>query len=260
MKFLKINSAFTLAEVLITLAIIGVVAALTIGVVVKNYQQTALKTQFKKVYSTLQNGWLKAQVDMGYQPDCYYWNTNPYGGGAICVTRNPDTGYCTKYEMPDGSDLPSDYNGIFKDCTIFKNQLAKSLGVGKTCKTNALSGGCVPEYEGNDSVFQASSPDATPYDVGVKVSGCSGWTKNNIATTRESWVLNDGTIIVFYSGPQIFAVDINGKKKPNRWGYDLFGFQTVGNKNSYLKIYPGGCMPIESGGVNTTTMLKNSLK
>jgi prepilin-type N-terminal cleavage/methylation domain-containing protein len=42
------KKAFTLAEVLITLAIIGVVAALTIPTVVRNYQKTQTVTQLKK--------------------------------------------------------------------------------------------------------------------------------------------------------------------------------------------------------------------
>jgi len=45
--------AFTLAEVLITLAIIGVVAALTIPSVITNYQNTQTSTALKKAYSTL---------------------------------------------------------------------------------------------------------------------------------------------------------------------------------------------------------------
>jgi len=45
--------AFTLAEVLITLAIIGVVAAITIPSIVANHQKRALETQFAKAYRTL---------------------------------------------------------------------------------------------------------------------------------------------------------------------------------------------------------------
>ncbi len=41
--------AFTLAEVLITIGIIGVVAALTTPVLVANYQKKAMSTKFKKV-------------------------------------------------------------------------------------------------------------------------------------------------------------------------------------------------------------------
>jgi len=47
--------AFTLAEVLITLAIIGVVAALTIPSVVTNYQNQEIETRLKSTYSTLSN-------------------------------------------------------------------------------------------------------------------------------------------------------------------------------------------------------------
>ena len=46
--------AFTLAEVLITLGIIGVVAAITIPVLISNYQKKQLETQIKATYSTIQ--------------------------------------------------------------------------------------------------------------------------------------------------------------------------------------------------------------
>ncbi len=49
------KEGFTLAEVLITLAIIGVVAALTIPSVVRNYQKQQTVTRLKKAYSTISN-------------------------------------------------------------------------------------------------------------------------------------------------------------------------------------------------------------
>ncbi len=52
--------AFTLAEVLITLAIIGVVAALTIPSVVRNYQELQYKTAYKKAYSDLSRAFASA--------------------------------------------------------------------------------------------------------------------------------------------------------------------------------------------------------
>lgn len=45
--------AFTLAEVLITLGIIGVVAAMTIPTLIANYQKEQTVTKLKKVYTTL---------------------------------------------------------------------------------------------------------------------------------------------------------------------------------------------------------------
>ena len=47
------KKAFTLAEVLITLLIIGIVAALTIPSVISNYQQQEFKTGLKKAVSVL---------------------------------------------------------------------------------------------------------------------------------------------------------------------------------------------------------------
>ncbi len=45
------KKAFTLAEVLVTLGIIGVVSAMTVPNLVKNYQNQALVTQLHKVYT-----------------------------------------------------------------------------------------------------------------------------------------------------------------------------------------------------------------
>ncbi len=56
---------FTLAEVLITLAVIGIVAALTIPNVVRNYQKTQTVVQLKKVYSALANTTNLAIADHG---------------------------------------------------------------------------------------------------------------------------------------------------------------------------------------------------
>ena len=44
---------FTLAEVLITLGIIGVVAAMTMPALIANYQKKVLETKFKKAYSEI---------------------------------------------------------------------------------------------------------------------------------------------------------------------------------------------------------------
>lgn len=55
--------AFTLAEVLVTLGILGVVAAMTMPTLVANYQKKAYVTQLSKVYSELQQAALKYKND-----------------------------------------------------------------------------------------------------------------------------------------------------------------------------------------------------
>ena len=59
------KSAFTLAEVLITLGIIGVVAAVTLPTLVANYQKTVWVNQLKKTYSTLNEGFKQIVANEG---------------------------------------------------------------------------------------------------------------------------------------------------------------------------------------------------
>lgn len=64
------KKGFTLAEVLITLAIIGIVAALTIPTVIAKYNQKALYTQYMKMYNTLSTALQLASVEEG-SPDTW---------------------------------------------------------------------------------------------------------------------------------------------------------------------------------------------
>jgi len=59
----KKKAAFTLAEVLITLGIIGVVAALTIPGLINNYKAARLHSQFLKSYSTIQQVFKQMEAD-----------------------------------------------------------------------------------------------------------------------------------------------------------------------------------------------------
>ena len=59
--------AFTLAEVLITLGIIGVVAAMTLPTLINKYKIAVLQTQFKKSYSVMQQVVLKAKAEAGIE-------------------------------------------------------------------------------------------------------------------------------------------------------------------------------------------------
>ena len=49
------KKAFTLAEILITLGIIGVVAAMTLPVLIQKYKAKVILTQLKKSYAEIQN-------------------------------------------------------------------------------------------------------------------------------------------------------------------------------------------------------------
>ena len=73
------KAAFTLAEVLITLGIIGVVAAMTIPTLVANYKTKALASGFKKSYSMLMQAVINVQND--------YWGGFGYTEGDLRETN-----------------------------------------------------------------------------------------------------------------------------------------------------------------------------
>lgn len=62
-KLLGLKDGFTLAEVLITLGIIGVVAAMTIPVLMNNIQENQYKVAYKKAFSVASQAWLQVAND-----------------------------------------------------------------------------------------------------------------------------------------------------------------------------------------------------
>lgn len=61
----KGQKGFTLAEVLITLGIIGVVAAMTLPTLVQNYKNHVVETRLAKFYSVMNQAVKMAEVDYG---------------------------------------------------------------------------------------------------------------------------------------------------------------------------------------------------
>ena len=68
--------AFTLAEVLITLGIIGVVAALTIPAIIGNYRKQEASVRLKKFYGTMEQVIRRAEIDFG---SSQYWTRSTKG-------------------------------------------------------------------------------------------------------------------------------------------------------------------------------------
>ena len=67
--------AFTLAEVLITLGIIGVVAAMTLPTLIESHNRQVVETRLEKFYSTINQAIVRAEVDFGDRSD-WYQDTN----------------------------------------------------------------------------------------------------------------------------------------------------------------------------------------
>ena len=234
---LSINkSAFTLAEVLVTLGIIGVVAAMTLPMLAKNYQFYVRQQQFKKVYAALDVAIQKTQIDMGEGVKCFYL----------------DYGWNTKNLV---------------ECDYFYQELAKNLQILKICEGNAYEKGCLPkEMRSFEEVYletQGSKEEGLPPSL---ASGCSGISKDKLETKVRVYMLNSGFTIIPYfvwsvgegdvhgGGAPIFLVDINAHKGPNKWGHDIFIFQLNKPKtnDSVFSLVPGqGCHALDVGGVYT---------
>lgn len=65
-----IHKGFTLAEVLITLGIIGIIAAMTLPILIGSYKKQEVVTRLKKFYTTLNNALIMSVSENG---DMVYW-------------------------------------------------------------------------------------------------------------------------------------------------------------------------------------------
>ena len=229
MRNYKSRKGFTLAEVLITLGIIGVVAAITIPTLISNYKQKTLDNQFKKSYALINQALLNAQGQFGYIPKCYY----PPGVGSGAYIR---------------------------DCIDLTTEFLKTLKITKICKDKAYENGCIAEYKGYDDVLKEQHKNDENYDEeywqDYANQNCRGFTATRILDAKTVYVLSDGTIIFFYTNDTciIVAIDINGKNGPNKWGYDLYSF-SIRSDGNYIKYVGDACSSPEEGGSSAQAMI-----
>ena len=165
--------AFTLAEILITLGIIGVVASLTIPTLVKNYQKEQTVTQLKKAFSTINQVFQTSTAENGF-PDT--WD---FGADSDSVTTEKvvqtyiipylsiqkDCGYnfageCTrktKYNMKPGSTFTfSNYQVMLRDGTVWSFSLDRLVAEDPPCIIQIqvdLNGDKKPNVRGKDVFF-----------------------------------------------------------------------------------------------------------
>ena len=188
------KSAFTLAEVLITLGIIGVVAAMTLPALIQNYQKQVMLSQLKKNYAILTQAvsMLKAEYD-NVNPNqmpfvTSYWGHNKVFGTAAFVE------VFNKY-------LPSSWDGVVQGGNHCFQDLDK-------WNVKALGG-----YNLGKSYYSDGNTHS--------------WILNNGAciTLRQDagWEWNDDTAVKF-------IIDVNGSdRNPNQYGKDIYEFLWYGD-------------------------------
>lgn len=101
------NHAFTLAEILTTLGIIGVLAALTIPELITNYKAKKFRSQFLKSYSTVQ------QVFKQMEADEVSLDPTTYAGGTmhtIFLKYLQNTVDCGKGNNSSNKNFPQCYD------------------------------------------------------------------------------------------------------------------------------------------------------
>ncbi len=192
----KKKAAFTLAEVLITLAIIGIVAALTIPTLITNYQKKQTASKLKQAYSIISQALTMAQAEHG---DTTTWEVaGIYGTPTDDANFNHKdalTKFAAKYFIP--------YLKVSEDFGYKKEQTVNYDGPYNPVTNNyALTRGSFK--------YRILLSNNILISVGIGTSGCIGGTNP------------DGSCVSIEYRNIIFEVDINGFEKPNTLGKDVF--------------------------------------
>ncbi|MBQ8168242.1 type II secretion system protein [bacterium] len=177
------RAAFTLAEVLITLAIIGVVAAMTIPTLIGNYQKREYVTRLQKAHSMLDKGFRLMLAQEG-------------------VERFGDTKFASDYIKANG-----DYAAIEK---AMQDNFSKYFKLGEACCKNSTDG-CSMYGLGYSTLKDPGTRDAA-------ISG--GIPYFTLADGTTVYMMAIGNSDVGMSGE--LWIDINGVAKPNTFGRDMF--------------------------------------
>lgn len=124
MRFQNMNG-FSLVEVLITIGIIGLVAAMTLPAITAKYRRKVLETQFKKSVSVISQAIMKTKVQLGsdkFVDFCIQYNeTDGYYASKECydafyqnfvnIAGNKTT-YMRHYNISRTNEIIKTYNGL----------------------------------------------------------------------------------------------------------------------------------------------------
>jgi hypothetical protein len=230
------------------------VAALVMPALSAEFQKLIFKTQYKKAHATFTNAVKLAQANLDMPVGCSYWENQPMESGCLpgleCTTYNA-YGDCSAWRCKDGNPTPSNWNGPRGDCPAFEAELFHNvLQPVKFCANKSLANGCITtDWKGAEVVKKENGITDEKNNPG------QDWNTTKIQNTYTSLVMKDGTIImkrgVEGSGNfPLYAIDINGRKGPNKWGYDIFGFEIKGTSAAGITKVTSNTYVVEKGGVS----------
>ena len=195
--FSRKRTAFTLAEVLITLGIIGIVAAITLPTIINNYRIKVLENQFKKADSIIQQAVQKTANEYGYTSLA---ELNVAG----CATCDNNENYrLLKQQIPEINDI---WYKQFKTVKIFSD----SEAYWKNIYCNSFFGAKL-----NNTTYSCLY-SGRPYEYMILADG--------MTVSPLFAYLGGSTHPVLIEA----VFDTNGPYKgPNRLGYDIFRYETM---------------------------------
>ena len=189
--FESMKKGFTLAEVLITLGVIGIVAALTLPSVIDKYNEKVTIEKLTSAYSLLDNGFTQAISDYG----------------TVDNWADQDNRLTFIYEK-----IMPKYFKVIKTCPSGK--AAKNCNVENfTALGGDMSGYMVGS---NYQTFVLANGINIIFSPGV--DRCL--LQKNLMNVADNG-MRYGSYGQYCAQ---FFVDINGKQNPNRLGYDIFPF------------------------------------
>lgn len=199
---------FTLAEILIVVGIIGIIAELTIPVIVNNIQKQTYIAQLQKTYTTFNQALVQIAADAGCTGDLAC--TGIFDSGATAATV--------------GSAIVK-YFKVSKDCGLTQNLGCMSDNVNANFDgTGAFSS----RDSGTWPYYRFITNDGTSIDI-VFDGSCLSCSQNKSSGVTGN--LTQTCTWVYF--------DINGPTKgPNYMGRDIFEFWISNGKGPLL--YPQG--------------------
>ncbi len=190
------NTAFTLAEVLITLAIIGVVAAMTIPTLVQKYQERVMITKVKKFYSVITNAANLAMLEHGTL-DTWDLPTSVLPNEDNSNQDEVDAAHA-RYDLVWQRILP--YLKVDKFCSFASQNCGQIYSIYNLRGDQLLSS----EYARHITLADGTSIVSSWFEGNCNLKFGSGRYLENVCGN--------------------FVIDMNGEKGPNRTGVDSFRF------------------------------------
>lgn len=158
----KFSNAFTLAEVLITLGIIGIISAMTIPMLIQKYSQYVVEIKLKRFYTTMAQAITMAETDYGAK-EHWYGELRPGAGENIKWFNTYLKPYLKVTQGNDGIYYFPDGSGFTPSSWLLKSDYVFYTGHVKKCKKLPQNGQgrCAFSF-----IFMPTSSNIYPHSYG----------------------------------------------------------------------------------------------